>query len=864
VDAWIGIDSAVDFIKANPTMNRFLILDGYWLPNYKGYAVILYNLFTNQLFQWHDRTIVEHFLIKGEVSSSLSDYPILIHTMKNLLSGNEEIISEVVSDKLKFDKQLRKNYAFVNTSASKELRYFQRKQLIPGSIISLQPTNTSHPLTYDLLKDEMLEKSLKSKFLGEHQDVVNLAMLYTPVLNQKIPNLRRIAFDIEVISAREKFPLPEKAEYPISVIATFDSEYQSVLFMFGLEPTKSQKEQIKMTLGYSPSIYAYPSERQMIIHAMKYLETYPMILSFNGDNFDLKYILTRCEKLNITCNIVEGHYQSNKPSYHFKNSIHLDLYRFFSNNAIRIYAFNGKYADSSLDTISEALLGYKKIAKTKWFDEMTREEIVTYSSRDVELTFLLTSFSNNLTLNLMIILMRVAKLSITFVNRSPISKYVLNLFAYEHARMNAILPSKKEIMRASGSFKSDATITGKQFKGAIVLNPMPGTYFGVDVADFASLYPSVIKLKNLSYETMNCSHDICKNNKIPEVGHHVCRIKRGITAIFLGFIRELRVKFYKPLIKEVNDKDQKILYDTIQSSLKVLINASYGVFGAETFHLFCPPVAESTTAYSRYLLGQSKEMASSSGIKVIYGDTDSIFLLRPKDKNHSYFTKLELWSIINVGIPLTIDYQFNFLCLSNRKKNYFGVTEDRKIVVKGLQIKKSTTPLFFKNLFRKVSDLFLDVHDQESFHIAKQSMISLIRNALNQLKHGKVELTELSYLVSLNKPFSEYTAKSLAIQIAFQEINDDFGSDITQGSQFNIINVKSFDVTVKTSLFRYFPKGNIIKARVTRIENLSNYNRIDFDHYYKMFQKIFGQLFETMGLNFIQEMNSHTELTHFF
>ena len=69
---------------------------------------------------------------------------------------------------------------------------------------------------------------------------------------------------------------------------------------------------------------------------------------------------------------------------------------------------------------------------------------------------------------------------------------------------------------------SEAIIKGKKYKGGLVIEPKPGIYFGVSVLDFASLYPSIIKVHNLSYETVNCIHEECRSNRVPDTDHWIC------------------------------------------------------------------------------------------------------------------------------------------------------------------------------------------------------------------------------------------------------------------------------------------------------------------------------------------------------
>ena len=74
-------------------------------------------------------------------------------------------------------------------------------------------------------------------------------------------------------------------------------------------------------------------------------------------------------------------------------------------------------------------------------------------------------------------------------------------------------------------YKGRWHIKDKKYRGGLVIEPKQGIHFKVVVMDFASLYPSIIKVKNLSYETVRCSHEECKKNTIPQTNHWTCSKK---------------------------------------------------------------------------------------------------------------------------------------------------------------------------------------------------------------------------------------------------------------------------------------------------------------------------------------------------
>ena len=179
--------------------------------------------------------------------------------------------------------------------------------------------------------------------------------------------------------------------------------------------------------------------------------------------------------------------------------------------------------------------------------------------------------------------------------------------------------------------------------------------------------------------------------------------KNGLTSLIIGSLRDLRVNYYKSLSKkETLTEEQRQQYTVVSQALKVILNASYGVMGAEIFPLYFLPAAEATTAIGRYTILETIKKCESAGIEVLYGDTDSLFIKNP--------TEQQIQQVIEQakkdhGVDLEIDKTYRYCVLSNRKKNYLGVTNSGKVDVKGLTGKKSHTPPFIKKLFYELLDV---------------------------------------------------------------------------------------------------------------------------------------------------------------
>ncbi len=857
-----------DHIPHVTSLNNGLLLDGYWADDFQGFNCILYDSESNRLVRWLDTTIIPTARYRGRVPQKLCNRPIKYYYLHNLLNGKDEIISEVPVSEIGYRRNINvKNFSQIETNISQEQLYFHIRQISPG-------------VWYKIIDNQIIMKEtkidiegIKAKLIGESTEIIELCVNNMPLLEAPIGHIKRAAFDIEVRAPRGIFPVPSEAEYDIHAVAFYDSDGNAFMYYHGLHLTSKELINIKKELGYLPEIYVFPTENSLLSAVFNKMQEYPILLSFNGDNFDMPYMLNRAKRLNlegkrihgahykkIDCPIAEGHYRSKQREYQVRGVIHVDLFRFFNNQAVRLYAYGGKYDRNRLDDIAEALLGKKKITHDLWFDEMTRDQMVIYNTVDVELTLQLTTFSNELTWNLMLILMRVGKFTITYLNRESISKWILNWIAYEHRRRGLLMPTKKEILEIKGDFTSSAGIDGKQYQGAIVLQAKKGVFWNVTVADFASLYPSVIKKFRLSYETIRCDHPECKNNSVPSLDHWVCTKQQGLMSSLVGYVRDIRVKWYKQKSKS-KDPGEKLFAKTIQAALKVFINASYGVFGTENFALFCPPLAESTTAYARSALLEAKSLAENMNIPVLYGDTDSIFIHNPTEEQ---FATLKIWSVVELGIELGIDYKFRFLVLSGRKKNYFGITEEGKVIVKGLRVKKRNTSIFIKKVFQQIVDKFLGVNNQQELDEGIEFMISLLKKTISKLRKHEIPLEQLTNLVTLNKPFGEYTALSSAVQIALQKITPENEGEIKQGSQFEVIKIKPQQIVIKTRAFKHFRMGSIKTISVRAIEDVVSYNEIDVDKYVELLKKAFIPIFESFDLSWDEVMNEYIPLEQYF
>jgi len=291
-------------------------------------------------------------------------------------------------------------------------------------------------------------------------------------------------------------------------------------------------------------------------------------------------------------------------------------------------------------------------------------------------------------------------------------------------------------------------------------------------------------------------------------------------------LRDLRVYLYKPLSKQHKDPIIRAQYKVVQQALKVFINASYGVFGAETFSLYCPPMAECTTALGRHAIASTIKKAIEMNLPVLYGDTDSLFLWNPPK---SKVQELMNWVLRNLGIDLDIDKEYKWAAFSERKKNYLGVFRDGKVDIKGLVGKKKNTPEFIKKLFYEIlSDLSkADNIDQleKTIDVIKEKT----RESYLNLKKRRYPLDALAFKVTLSKDLKSYTKTTPQhVKAAIQLVK-----------RGKIIGVGDTIMFVKTK-----DSEGVKPLQLARIDE------IDTDKYLEYIQTTLEQILAPLGITF--------------
>ncbi|MFH1588712.1 MAG: DNA-directed DNA polymerase [Candidatus Diapherotrites archaeon] len=707
-----------------------------------------------------------------EITESDILYPKRYLLDKNLTLLNKiEIETEEENEEIKKEKEAKEK-----ENKSKEEKENSRKELKENKGREEKESNENENKS-DEKKIKWI-KSIKETELIDSLSELNLA-----------------AFDLETYSGKG-FSNPEHD--PILMISVSTGK-KSLCMTY-----KKEFQKVKNTK-------VLKNEKEMIEFFIKYLnELKPdVLITYNGDGFDFPYLRERAKQLKVKLEMgFEGTEPTTKRISIFtaeklKGVQHLDAFQ-MTKFLVAIAAINSPRLD--LESVITAVFGVKKEkVHAKEINEIWEtgkkiEKLVKYNNEDSEYTVKLAERF----LPLIIEIGKLTKQSIFDASRASSSQNVENLLMQESIKRNELIPNKPR----------EGEVTKRRLspiKGGYVKEPIPGLHENIAVLDFRSLYPSIIISHNVSPETFNCGHGKCMNGKnISPEGHYFCGEKKGLMPEALEKILNKRIEIKKELKNEKNEEKRKVL-DARQHALKILLNSSYGTLIFPRFRWYCRECGKSITAWARKYIQNVLEEAEKQGFIPLYSDTDSSFLILPKNKAKK--DVLEFVEFINSKLPGAMELEFEgffkrgiFVTKKEggaAKKRYALIDFENRIKIVGFEAVRRDWSKIAKKTQSKALEMILKEGNPKK-------AIELVKKTIKDLREGNVSKEDLIILTKLTKPISKYENTSPHLEAAKKAIQK--GKAISQGTMIDfIITSKGKSISEKSEMSEFVQEGDYDK-----------------------------------------------------
>jgi DNA polymerase, archaea type len=440
----------------------------------------------------------------------------------------------------------------------------------------------------------------------------------------------------------------------------------------------------------------------------------------------------------------------------------IDMYKIFHHGFIKNSVYPMRYRDLQLDTVANGMLGYGKYVSESTGVKITGENVTRfppdeqkkYVLRDAELVIRLIERNNYEIFHILRCIAEISGLDFRLVCHAGVGK------AWESIIYKMIQAGECNRPLTTDRLKK------RRYSGGLVLEPEPKSYaIPIEVIDVKGLYPTIMMLHNLSFETVCCS--CCRYNpsarvpqEIMDCVNETLRNKIKSKEVYdsekrserywiclrnRGAIPTMLAKF-----KQERDHYRVLGDESMSQALKVMMNSIYGLFGSEGIFAFQDyRVAELVTAFARLKLLEMKEIANKQfGMNIIYGDTDSIFVSGINEEHHRHESVDSFIASCKQNLGVEVDHQNTFVrSILVSKKHYIGIQSDGKVVVKGMEGKKRDRPPFFNQVFSQLI---------EDYRIDKPDLTHNVIEAFKQLEAAEVDPSLLAYSVVLNKDPSDY------------------------------------------------------------------------------------------------------------
>jgi DNA polymerase I len=327
--------------------------------------------------------------------------------------------------------------------------------------------------------------------------------------------------------------------------------------------------------------------------------------------------------------------------------------------------------------------------------------------------------------------------------------------------------------------------TGREGKieGAYVHSLQAGLYNWIVVLDFKAMYPSIIIANNICFTTLDPKGTV--ETPLPDVRYLSQDVRKGLLPGILADLMGQRDTI-KARMKAAKGDDERRYYDGLQQAVKILMNSFYGVFASSFYRFTNRKIGESITAFARENIKAVIHDIETEGLKVIYSDTDSVFVQSPHEglAPNVEFGKALARTYTRQGGTLEFQSVLEVFFSHGVKKRYVGkvVWPSQEVLVRGYETRRTDAFDYQTQALEAVFELVLGGDIQGAIELSKQYV--------ERVRRGEVEVGALSISRSVGEEQSYANPEGLAHVQAARKLKE-AGEEFIPGMKVSYVVVQS-------------------------------------------------------------------------
>ncbi|MEM2108662.1 MAG: DNA polymerase domain-containing protein [Candidatus Bathyarchaeia archaeon] len=386
---------------------------------------------------------------------------------------------------------------------------------------------------------------------------------------------------------------------------------------------------------------------------------------------------------------------------------------------------------------------------------------------------------------------RTCRVPLHTATRASIGSSMSSLQFYQALKDEILIPRNKSIPEA---FKSAYELLVGD-RGGFVYEPQVGIHEDVGEVDFSSMYPMLMVKYNISAETVLCRCCPDSHLRIPELDYHVCEKRRGLVPKALQLVVSKRLH-YKRKRLEIQDFKLREIYDKRQVALKWILVTCFGYLGYRNAKFGTVDGHMGVCAFGRDAFLRAARMAEEWGFTVVHGIVDSLWLKKENASVEEYNALCRAVSE-EIGVPLNFEGRYKWIVFLPSKlhprigvlNRYYGVMEDGRIKVRGIELRRRDTPRFVYNAQEEMIRVLAAAEDAAEFMRQIPEALKVVAAYRQKLLDGDVPLCDLIVTKRLSKHPRRYRQKVSQVIAAEQLIRE--GAEVYAGKNVRFLFTSS-------------------------------------------------------------------------